>query len=156
MIIKSTNLGVEKSGLKSPKPVREKKQTWETKSKLEYVWLDGTEPTQQLRGKTLVVKDFSGELKDCPKWCFDGSSTNQATGDNSDCILTPVFCCPDPGRKNSYIVMNEVMNSDGTPHESNHRATIEDDNNDFWFGFEQEYVLWDEEKGCPLGFPGKS
>ena len=35
--------------------------------------------------------------------------------------------------------MTEVLNADGTPHESNARATIDDDDNDFWFGFEQEY-----------------
>ena len=47
------------------------------KSKLEYIWLDGFEPTQSLRSKTQVVSDFSGELKDCPMWSFDGSSTQQ-------------------------------------------------------------------------------
>jgi len=50
--------------------------------------------------------------------------------------LKPVFICPDPGRKNSYLVMNEVLNADGTPHESNARATIKDDDDDYWFGFE--------------------
>jgi len=39
-------------------------------------------------------------------------------------------------RKNAYLVMCEVLNSDGTPHASNGRATIEDDDADFWFGFE--------------------
>jgi len=38
--------------------------------------------------------------------------------------------------------MCEVLNSDGTPHKSNGRATIKDDDDEFWFGFEQEYVLW--------------
>jgi glutamine synthetase len=50
--------------------------------------------------------------------------------------LKPVFICPDPGRKNSYLVMTEVLNADGTPHESNARATIKDDDYDYWFGFE--------------------
>jgi glutamine synthetase len=45
------------------------------------------------------------------------------------------------------------MNPDGTPHVSNHRATIDDDDNDFWFGFEQEYFLMDTETDLPLGFP---
>ena len=39
--------------------------------------------------------------------------------------------------------MTEVLNADGTPHVSNGRATIDDDDDDFWFGFEQEYFLWD-------------
>ncbi len=49
--------------------------------------------------------------------------------------------------------MTEVLNADGTPHESNGRATINDDDDDFWFGFEQEYFLWDPETNLPLGFP---
>jgi len=49
--------------------------------------------------------------------------------------------------------MCEVLNPDGTPHDSNGRATIDDDDNDFWFGFEQEYTLWDTEHHTPLGFP---
>jgi len=60
------------------------------KSKLEYIWIDGTEPTHQLRSKTKVVSDFKQNIGDCPEWNFDGSSTNQADGHNSDCILKPV------------------------------------------------------------------
>ena len=123
------------------------------KSKLEYLWLDGYKPTQSLRGKTKVVSDFSGKLEDCPIWAFDGSSTQQAPGGSSDCLLKPVAIYPDPVRKDGWIVMNEVMNSDGSPHESNGRATIDDDDDDFWFGFEQEYFLWDPETNLPLGFP---
>jgi len=123
------------------------------KSKLEYIWLDGTEPTQQLRGKTRVEKDFSGKLEDCPMWNFDGSSTNQASGDKSDCVLKPVAIYPDPDRKNAYIVMTEVLNADGTPHETNGRSHIEDEDDDFWFFFEQEYFLFDPQTRLPLGFP---
>ena len=50
------------------------------KAKLEYIWLDGTAPTQCLRSKTQVRHDFGGTLEECPMWCFDGSSTNQAEG----------------------------------------------------------------------------
>jgi len=123
------------------------------KSKLEYIWLDGYKPTQTMRSKTLVVSDFSGKVEDAPIWSFDGSSTEQAAGNDSDCLLKPVFVCPDPGRKNGYLVMTEVLNADGTPHKSNARATIDDDDEDFWFGFEQEYVLWDLDHHTPLGFP---
>ena len=49
--------------------------------------------------------------------------------------------------------MTEVLNADGTPHETNHRASIQDDDADFWFGFEQEYFLYDPETNQPLGFP---
>lgn len=124
-----------------------------SKAKLEYIWLDGYKPTQELRSKTKLEEDFSGKLEDCPMWSFDGSSTLQAEGGSSDCLLKPVAIFPDPSRKNGYLVMTEVLNSDGTPHESNARATIEDDDNDFWFGFEQEYFLMDKNTDLPLGFP---
>jgi len=51
------------------------------------------------------------------------------------------------------LVMSEVLNADGTPHPTNARAKIDDDDNDFWFGFEQEYFLMDTETDLPLGFP---
>ncbi len=123
------------------------------KSKLEYIWLDGYKPTQNLRSKTLVQRNFSGNLEDCPTWSFDGSSTQQAEGNDSDCLLKPVAIFPDPERSNGYLVMNEVLNADGTPHLSNARSTIDDDDNDFWFGFEQEYFLWDPVTNSPIGFP---
>ncbi len=123
------------------------------KSKLEYIWLDGYTPTQNMRSKTKVINDFSGKLEDCPLWSFDGSSTKQAMGDSSDCLLKPVAIYPDPARANGYLVMTEVLNSDGTNHVSNGRATIDDDDNDFWFGFEQEYFIMDRLTELPLGFP---
>jgi glutamine synthetase len=123
------------------------------KTKLEYIWLDGYKPTQSLRSKTKIVKNFDGKLESCPVWSFDGSSTEQAVGGASDCLLKPVAIFPDPARKEAYLVMTEVLNADGTPHVSNARATIDDDDNDFWFGFEQEYFLWDLETNKPLGFP---
>jgi glutamine synthetase len=126
-----------------------------SKSKLEYIWLDGYKPTQSLRSKTMVVDDFSGKLEDAKQWSFDGSSTEQATGDSSDCLLQPVAVYPDPVRfgGDGWLVMCEVLNADGSPHESNGRATISADDEDFWFGFEQEYTLMDLETGRPLGFP---
>ena len=124
-----------------------------SKSKLEYIWLDGSQPTQGLRAKTKIVNDFSGKLEDCPMWSFDGSSTQQAEGSSSDCLLKPVALYSDPGRKNGWLVMTEVLNADGNPHSTNARATIDDDDNDFWFGFEQEYFLVDPDTGLPLGFP---
>ncbi|PTN10372.1 glutamine synthetase beta-grasp domain-containing protein [Mangrovibacterium marinum] len=123
------------------------------KTKLEYIWLDGYQPTQGLRAKTRIAENFSGKLEDCPIWAFDGSSTQQAEGGSSDCLLKPVALYPDPTRKNAYVVMTEVLNADGTPHASNGRATIEADDDDFWFGFEQEYFLMDMDTKLPLGFP---
>ncbi|WP_224484776.1 glutamine synthetase beta-grasp domain-containing protein [Robertkochia aurantiaca] len=124
-----------------------------SKAKLEYIWLDGYTPTQELRSKTKIVDDFDGKLSSCPIWSFDGSSTMQAEGNSSDCLLKPVAIYPDPERKNGWLVMNEVLSPDGTPHPSNARAQIDDDDNDFWFGFEQEYFIMDTKTDLPLGFP---
>lgn len=123
--------------------------------KLEYIWLDGYEPTQNMRSKTKVElhENFKGTLEELSNWSFDGSSTRQADGGSSDCLLVPVAIYPDPARKNGYLVMCEVMNADGTPHKSNGRATIDDENDDFWFGFEQEYFIMDTKTQLPLGFP---
>lgn len=122
-----------------------------TKAKLEYIWLDGYEPVPNLRSKTKIV-NLGGEpaLEDLPVWNFDGSSTRQADGSSSECLLQPVALFPDPARDNGYLVMCEVLLPDGTPHASNSRATIPDDP-ETWFGFEQEYFLYRD--GAPLGFP---
>lgn len=127
------------------------------KHKLEYIWLDGYKPTQSMRAKTKILDDkkFKGKLKDCPMWSFDGSSTQQAPGGSSDCLLKPVALFADPDRRNGWLVMCEVLNADGTAHESNGRATITDDDNDFWFGFEQEYTFWNPETDRPIGFPAE-
>jgi glutamine synthetase len=124
--------------------------------KAEYIWLDGTEPTPQIRSKTKVLMD--GE--NWPVWGFDGSSTNQAEGSASDCVLNPVFSCPDPIRGvGNFLVLCEVLNVDGTPHKSNTRKSceqIEEDykQHDCWFGLEQEYTLMvpGPQGIIPLGF----
>jgi len=121
------------------------------KYKLEYIWLDGYEPVANLRGKTLV-KEFDNfpTLADVPNWGFDGSSTRQAEGHSSDCVLKPVGVYLDSSKENAAIVLCEVLAADGTPHSTNSRATILDDEGT-WFGFEQEYFLFQD--GAPLGFP---
>jgi glutamine synthetase len=123
------------------------------KYKLEYIWLDGYKPVPNLRSKTLI-KDFDSmpKLEQLPNWGFDGSSTQQAEGHNSDCVLKPVASYPDSTRKNGVLVLCEVMHADGTPHSTNARATILDDP-ETWFGFEQEYFLYKD--GQPLGFPSE-
>lgn len=123
-----------------------------TKFKLEYIWLDGYKPTPNLRGKTLI-KEFDAfpTLEQLPFWGFDGSSTMQAEGSSSDCVLKPAAVYPDPERKNGVLVLCEVMMPDAkTPHPSNTRATVLEDDG-AWFGFEQEYFFY--QSGRPLGFP---
>jgi glutamine synthetase len=118
--------------------------------KLEYIWLDGYSPEPNLRSKTKIVSSEPAGPSDCPEWGFDGSSTEQAAGDNSDCLLRPVRMVPDPARRDGFLVLCEVYGADDSPHETNMRSTFEDDD-DFWFGFEQEYTLMVD--GLPLGFP---
>lgn len=123
-----------------------------SKIKLEYIWLDGYQPVAGLRSKTKIIDGDVASLKlaDIPMWGFDGSSTKQAEGKSSDCLLKPVALFPDCTRKDAFLVMSEVLLPDGSPHPTNSRATIPDDA-DTWFGFEQEYFFYKD--GRPLGFP---
>jgi glutamine synthetase len=128
--------------------------------KLEYIWLDGHE-TSNIRSKTRILESNKEEvtLEDCKEWSFDGSSTEQATGDKSDCILSPVKIVKDPTRKgSSFLVVCEVMNADGSPHKTNYRAKLREvieeyGDHEALFGFEQEYTLLNLTNGRPLGFP---
>ena len=125
----------------------------------EYIWLDGGQPIQGVRSKTRVVQvPDAPEAGDFPAWSFDGSSTEQASGDDSDCLLEPVCAVRDPLRgEGNYLVLCEVLNADGSAHASNRRATLRavlsaiDAEVDPWVGFEQEYTLYRD--GRPLGFP---
>lgn len=119
----------------------------------EYIWIDGTEPTSKLRSKTKVIKD--GEAP--PIWGFDGSSTNQAPGSRSDCVLRPVWVCPDPIRgDDDVLVMSEVLLPNMKPHATNTRAAClktakKYADHEPWFGIEQEYTFLQD--GRPLGWP---
>ncbi len=126
-------------------------------TKIEYIWLDGTQPSAALRSKTKVINGSNviTEASQVPVWGFDGSSTNQAPGDKSDCVLNPVRVYNNPLDRDSYIVMCEVMNIDGSPHETNTRAELSEimktNDDEPLFGLEQEYTLFQD--GRPLGWP---
>ena len=144
-----------------PRSLRAQPRRKEMITTLEYIWLDGNSPTQTLRSKTRIVDVANpGELTcgDLPTWSFDGSSTGQADGMDSDLILIPVRMVKDPLRRgDSRLVLCEVVSSDGTPHATNSRARLRMElsrgaaSEDPWFGFEQEYTLLQD--GRPLGFP---
>ncbi len=128
-----------------------------TKVKAEYIWIDGHKPTAKLRSKTKIFEGPVKSLDDIPMWGFDGSSTMQAEGSDSDCMLKPVYYLPDPIRGgDDILVMNEVRKPDGSIHESNTRARLVEiaekhKDEDAWFGIEQEYTFF---KGrSPLGWP---
>jgi len=132
--------------------------------KLDYVWLDGYDE-KNMRMKTRYFNGYELDMKDLPVWGFDGSSTMQAEGDNSDCVLEPVKMYRDTSDPMgmSHIIFCEVMNPDGTPHKSNTRAKLRDIiencggldavSKDMMFGIEQEYVIFDKNTGRPCGWP---
>jgi len=123
----------------------------------EYIWIDGGQPTAKLRSKTKIVEGPVKKLGDLPEWGFDGSSTQQAPGEVSDCMLQPIHFVSDPIRgEDDILVLCEVLYPDGTVHDSNSRAHLRVAAEEFaefncWFGIEQEYTLWDGFK--PLGWP---
>ena len=136
----------------------------------EYIWIDGTMPTAGLRAKTKVLTDPSIPLSTSftnvddipvsffPVWNADGSSTNQAEGDDSDIVLQPVRAIRDPYRTGHYLVLCEVMKGNGDRHSTNFRAELRavlDGGaaaEDAYFGFEQEYTYLNQD-GTPFGFP---
>lgn len=111
---------------------------------LDYVWVDGLE-APRVRSKTKIVKEFDGAA---PLWNFDGSSTQQATTEDSERVLQPVRVY----QSHSYraFVLCEVAHPDGTPHESNHRSrliqSMNGDDKGLWLGYEQEFFLTHEDK----------
>ncbi|KAI7843486.1 hypothetical protein COHA_002962 [Chlorella ohadii] len=125
--------------------------------KAEYIWYDGQEGQavkgavfNEMRSKTKVLQKpiTSMNPAEFPEWSFDGSSTGQAEGKNSDCILRPVYVCPDPIRGgDNVLVMCDVLDAEHVPHETNSRAKLEAIINDKvkeeapLFGFEQEYTM---------------
>ena len=122
----------------------------------EYLWIDGAEPTAEIRSKTKILAD--GDEPGI--WGYDGSSTNQATGDNSDVVLKPVFQCPDPirGGDNILVMCETFLTDKETPHPTNTRALArvaeeKYGDQDPWFGLEQEYTMLDASTGWPAGFP---
>jgi glutamine synthetase len=114
-----------------------------------------------LRSKTRVIaEDVGPEVDAFPVWAFDGSSTAQAPGADSDRILQPVCAVPDPVRgPGSYLVMCEVFEPDGSPHATNHRAKLREvmeagaRAQQPWIAFEQEYTFFEGSR--PLGFPAE-
>ena len=96
----------------------------------EYIWLDGYKPEPSLRSKVKATEDSSP-----PDWSFDGSSTQQAEGGSSDCLLLPVntYDCP---LFADYLVMCQVETGEHETHPSNTRAAAEKVLSDeWWFGY---------------------
>jgi len=127
----------------------------------EYVWIDSTGGT---RAKTQTLDKKVKSVSDLKEWNFDGSSTGQAPGHDSDIYLRPAAVFPDPFRGgDNILVLSECYNADGTPNKFNFRADCAKIMTKYashnpWFGIEQEYTLFDASDrpyGWPKnGFPG--
>ena len=112
----------------------------------EYIWLDGYKPEPFMRSKVKATTETTA-----PDWSFDGSSTQQAEGGSSDCLLLPVQTYTNPNGHD--LVMTQVQAADHTTHPSNFRAAAADlVTDEWWFGFEQEFFFTDSKTGEPLGW----
>lgn len=126
------------------------------KSLCTYIWIDGT--GEHLRSKTRTINFVPKSVEELPMWNYDGSSTYQAQGSNSDVFLKPAALYPDPFlRGSNRLVMCETYRPNNEPTETNHRAKcavsmgkVKDQ--DPWFGIEQEYTFLDT-TGKPFGWP---
>jgi glutamine synthetase len=79
-----------------------------------YLWIDGS--GENLRSKTQTIDFEPKHANELSWWNFDGSSTNQAEGHNSDVYMKPVALFNDPFlRGKNKLVMCETYNYDKTP-----------------------------------------
>merc|ERR1712061_31995 len=121
-----------------------------------YIWIDGT--GEGMRAKTKTVDKEPKNVSELPIWNYDGSSTYQAEGSNSDTYLHPIAMYPDPFRRGpNKLVLCETYKYNKQPTETNHRklcAEVMEKAKDVepWFGLEQEYTMLDQD-GHPFGWP---
>lgn len=128
----------------------------------EYVWL-GKNPEIQgmdVRSKTKVIEPREVP----PAWNYDGSSTEQADGGDSEVIIQPVKIYPDPFRnpEKDILVLCDTykMNPETgelTPLPDNSRPACKAimdaaANENPRFGLEQEFFLIDCSTNYPVGF----
>jgi len=134
---------------------------------VEYVWIGGT--GSDLRSKGRTVDSVPKSPADLPNWNYDGSSTGQAPGKDSEVYLVPRAIYKDPFRGgDNILVMCDTyepprMNKDGTvtpikPIPTNTRHACNEvmekaKSHDPWFGIEQEYTLLNAVTKWPLGWP---
>ena len=143
----------------------------------EYVWIDAFGKT---RSKTKVfetpllksqievgtnssnntiVDNSATNIDNYPIWNYDGSSTGQANGDDSEVLLAPVRVFDDPFTPNGVLVLCECTDKDGTPIPTNTRCLAQNvfknelvSSQNPWYGLEQEYVIYDQKTNRPIGW----
>jgi len=125
----------------------------------EYIWIGGSGMDIRSKGRTLSHEVT--DPKDLPKWNYDGSSTGQATGKDSEVIIHPQAIFRDPFRRGKNIlVICDAYTPDGEPIPTNKRANAakifshpDVVAEEPWFGIEQEYTLLQKDVNWPLGWP---
>ncbi|KDO28085.1 glutamine synthetase cytosolic isozyme 1-1 [Saprolegnia parasitica CBS 223.65] len=123
----------------------------------EYVWIGGS--GQDLRCKTRTLDKAPTSVADLPIWNFDGSSTDQAPGADSEVMLKPAAIYKDPFRRGNHIlVLCDCYKPDMTPIPTNTRfdaARVMEAAKAHvpWFGIEQEYTLFEKDQVTPYGWP---
>jgi glutamine synthetase len=131
------------------------------KVQAEYVWIGGGKTTGgfDLRCKTKTLNSRPVSVAELPVWNYDGSSTNQAPGEDSEVLLRPVAIFADPFRGgDNILVLCDTMDPKKVPIPTNTRAAAaklfaEKPDEVPWFGIEQEYTLFEKDTTTPLGWP---
>jgi len=127
----------------------------------EYVWLGGSQTTGgfDIRQKTKTLDTKPGDVSELPVWNFDGSSTGQAPGDDSEVLLRPVAIFDDPFRGGDNILvlcecLTPKMEALPTNTREGAKALFDQKLDEKpWFGIEQEYTLFEKDGRTPLGWP---
>lgn len=131
----------------------------------EYIWLGGKDTFQDIRSKcrTMYVDELCFDPSKYPVWNFDGSSTGQNQGLDTEILLKPAAVFLNPLMENAVVVLSECFFTNGKPTACNTRFYAnqvfeEHKEKEPWFGMEQEYVMLGAD-GRPLdwptdGFPG--
>jgi glutamine synthetase len=87
----------------------------------EYIWIGGS--GSDLRSKARTLPKPVSDPKELPKWNYDGSSTGQAPGVDSEVILYPQAIFRDPFRRgNNILVICDAYTPAGVPIPTNKRA----------------------------------
>lgn len=125
----------------------------------EYIWIGGS--GMDLRSKARTLPGPVTDPKKLPKWNYDGSSTGQAPGEDSEVIIYPQAIFKDPFRGgNNILVICDAYTPAGEPIPTNKRHAAakifshpEVEKEVPWYGLEQEYTLLQKSVNWPLGWP---